>query len=79
MTDEPKRRGRPPKQIDAPDTEADHANEEAQADPVPEAEAQAEDRLLTFEEVAAWNRANADKLAPMEERAPKKARKARGM
>lgn len=75
MTEEIKRRGRPPKQPQegnpmtdqsaAPETEATHADEQAEALP----------KEMTFEEVMAWNRANADKLAPLEEKAPKRARK----
>ena len=77
MTEEIKRRGRPPKQLQeegtpmtdqgaAPETEATHA-EEAQAESLP--------KEMKFEEVMAWNRANADKLAPLPEKAPKRARK----
>lgn len=68
---EEKRRGRPPKhETDAPtediqpkqETQAEQATEEAPRD-------------LTFEEVMAWNRANADKLPPIEPKPLKKKRK----
>lgn len=75
MTEEIKRRGRPPKQLQegnpmtdqsaAPETEATHADEQAESSP----------KEMTFEEVMAWNRANADKLAPLPEKQYKKPRK----
>ena len=55
IEDAPKRRGRPPKSADVPDVA------EPVAEPVPDVVvAQAEP--LTFEQVMAWNRANADKM-----------------
>ena len=51
---EEKRRGRPPKQDDAPEVQDD----------APKAEAPTVSRELTFAEVMAWNDANRDKLPP---------------
>jgi hypothetical protein len=51
IEDAPKRRGRPPKSADVPDV----------AEPVADVEV-TQSEPLTFEEVMAWNRANADKM-----------------
>ena len=50
---EEKRRGRPPKQDDAPEVVADV-----------QVEAPKENREMTFAEVMAWNASNRDKLPP---------------
>lgn len=57
--DAPKRRGRPPK------TEAETSLTQAPATSEPP-------RMMTFAEVMAWNRANADKLPPAPKLPPKK-------
>lgn len=75
MTEETKRRGRPPKEVEAIEPVAVVEPVEAIAPaPVPVTIPGIEPgRELTFAEVMAWNRANADLLAPAIE-LPKKQR-----
>lgn len=84
MTDETKRRGRPPKQADAPeadasDLQADATTEDTHAEQAAQAEEAQAPKEMTFAEVMAWNRANADLLPPLPKKQLKKPRKMKAM
>ena len=70
IEDAPKRRGRPPKSADVPDVA------EPVAEPVPDVVV-AQTEPLTFEQVMAWNRANADKMPQPVSLPPKKRAKSK--
>ena len=73
IEDAPKRRGRPPKSADVPDV-PDVA--EPVAEPVPDVVV-AQSEPMTFEQVMAWNRANADKMPQPVSLPPKKRAKSK--
>ena len=70
IEDAPKRRGRPPKSADVPDVA------EPVAEPVPDVVV-AQSEPLTFEQVMAWNRANAAKMPKPVSLPPKKRAKSK--